>query len=96
LNWIIRHPYLAGALGTWIFNNIVTVLVSSLPAPSGGSSPRYIYWFKVANTIVGNIARASSTRLEGSPNWEAAVNAHIEKIQQQAAAIVIAGAQKSS
>lgn len=81
MNWIFRHPYISGAVATWIFNNIVTVLVSSLPAPTANSSGKYIYWFKASNSIIGNLARASSTALEKSPNWEAAVSAHIEKVQ---------------
>ena len=34
---------------------------------------RYQYWFKVANTIIGNINRAHATAVENSPNWQAAV-----------------------
>jgi hypothetical protein len=78
--WILRHPAFASIIGTWVFNNIITVLVSSLPAPTKDSKPSYVYWFKVANTIIGNVARANSTALEKSPNWEAAVNAHIAKL----------------
>ena len=81
MNWILRHPYITGAVATWIFNNIVTVLVSSLPAPTANSSAKYVYVFKASNSIVGNLARASSTTLEKSPNWEAAVSAHIDKLQ---------------
>jgi hypothetical protein len=76
------HPYLASAIATWAFNNIVTVLVSSLPAPTKDASPRYVYWFKVTNTIIGNIKRAQSTALEDSPNWQAAVQAHLDKLAQ--------------
>jgi hypothetical protein len=86
ISWVIKHPALASIIGTWVFNNIVTVLVSSLPAPTQDSSAKYVYWFKVANTIIGNIARANSTALEKSPNWEAAVNAHIAKLAASSAA----------
>lgn len=78
--WALRHPALAAMIGTWIFNNIISVLVSSLPAPTKDSGPGYVYWFKVSNTIIGNIARANSTALEKSPNWQAAVDAHIAKL----------------
>jgi hypothetical protein len=71
-----NHPFLA----TWIFNNIATVLISSLPAPSKTSSVQYLYWFKVLNTITGNLKRAQSTALENSPNWQAAVDNHLEKL----------------
>ena len=74
------HPYLATSVAVWVFNNIVSVLVSSLPAPTKDSSVRYAYWFKVANSIIGNLSRAQSTAIERSPNWQAAVDAHIENL----------------
>ena len=78
--WVAHHLVLIGMVGTWLFNNIVTVLVSSMPAPTKDSSARYVYWFKVLNTIIGNAARARSTALEQSPNWQAAIDAHIAKV----------------
>jgi hypothetical protein len=75
-----RHPYLASVASTWVFNNIITVLVSSLPAPTKESSTSYVYWFKVLNSVIGNVKRAQSTRLENSPNWQDAVDAHLQKI----------------
>jgi hypothetical protein len=74
------HPYLASAIATWLFNNIVSALVSNLPAPTKDSSVRYVYWFKVTNSIIGNVRRAQSTTIEESPNWQAAVDAHVEKL----------------
>jgi hypothetical protein len=75
--FVSNHPYLTATVGTWLFNNVVTVLVSSLPAPTKTSSASYVYWFKVLNTIIGNVKRAQSTALENSPNWHDAVNAHL-------------------
>lgn len=69
-----NHPYSASIISTWIFNNVVTVLITSLPAPTKDSSQRYVYLFKVANGIMGNIARAKSTAIENSPNWQDALN----------------------
>ena len=80
MNWILHHPAWAAVIATWIFNNVLTVLISSLPAPTATSTAKYVYWFKVANTIIGNVARASSTALERSPNWQAAVDAHVTKM----------------
>ena len=74
------HPYIVSAVGTWLFNNVVTVMVSSLPAPTKDSSIRYVYWFKVLNSVTGNLKRAQSTRLEDSPNWNDAVNAHVQQL----------------
>jgi hypothetical protein len=84
---IFANPQLILAVlsivSTWIFNNVVTVMVSSLPAPTKDSTPKYVYWFKVANTIIGNWQRAKIPRIENSPNWEAAVCAHLEKMKQE-------------
>lgn len=77
IQWITRHPHLFVGIATWVFNNVATVLISSLPAPTKSSSAAYVYWFKVGNTIIGNIARAHSTDLELSPNWEDAVSKHL-------------------
>lgn len=74
--WITHHVWIVSIIGTWILNNIVTVMVTSLPAPTKDSSQSYIYWFKVLNTIIGNIQRARSTTLENSPNWEDAIAKH--------------------
>ncbi len=74
------HPYLVSVAGTWIFNNIITVMISSLAAPTKESSASYVYWFKVLNSITGNLKRAQSTALENSPNWQDAVNAHLQKL----------------
>jgi hypothetical protein len=78
--WIAHHLVLLGVIGTWLFNNIITVLVSSLDAPTKDSSARYRYWFKVLNSVIGNVARAKSTALELSPNWQAAMDAHLAKV----------------
>ena len=80
MTWILHHQALVAIIGTWLFNNVITVLVSSLPAPTKDSSQRYIYWFKVTNTIIGNVRRAANTAIEQSPNWQSAVNAHIENL----------------
>jgi hypothetical protein len=77
---VITHPYLLAVGATWVFNNIVTALISALPAPTKDSTARYVYWFKVANTITGNLKRAQSTALEDSPNWQAAIDAHLQKM----------------
>ena len=49
--------------------------ISSLPAPSKDSKPFYVWFFRFANTLAANIARAYSTALEKSPNFEDAVKA---------------------
>lgn len=80
-NWIVAFT-IATAIATWLFNNVVTALISNLPAPTKDSTAKYAYWFKVLNTVVGNIKRAQSTAIEQSPNWEAAVAKHIAENPQ--------------
>src|SRR6266566_2713094 len=75
-----EHPYIASGAATWLLNNVVTALVSNLPAPTKDSSAKYLYFFKVTNSIVGNLRRAKSTTLENSPNWEAAVEQHLANL----------------
>lgn len=85
MNAILHHQVIIGIIATWIFNNVVTVLVSNLPAPTKDSSQSYIYWFKVLNTIIGNLQRAKSTAIENSPNWKAAIDAHLSGVTLGAA-----------
>lgn len=73
IHWFEQHQVLA----TYVAAMILTAFGSSLPAPTKDSSQQYIFWFKFANTIIGNFMRAQSTALEKSPNWEAAVQKHI-------------------
>jgi hypothetical protein len=74
LNWITsiytNHPYIA-TLGTYY---VLSAFIGALPAPTSTSTPLYQFVFKFANTLGGNILRAISTRVEGSPNFQDAVN----------------------
>lgn len=80
LRFLAQHPVMVSAVGTWLLNNVVSALISSLPAPTKDSSMQYVYWFKVLNTIIGNVKRAQSTALEQSPNWEDAIQKHLAKV----------------
>lgn len=64
---------LASSASTWLFNNVVTILVGNLPAPTANATPEYKYWFRVANQFIGNRQRAKSTAIENSPNFAPAV-----------------------
>jgi hypothetical protein len=79
---LAAHPYLLSVVGTFLLNNVVTALVSSLPAPTKDSTLRYVYWFKVLNTVIGNLQRAASTSIENSPNFQAAVEAYVQRMDQ--------------
>jgi hypothetical protein len=80
MQWAIDHPAAAAAIAMWFFNNVITVMVSALPAPTKDNSQKYVFFFKVTNTLVGNVARAHSTAIELSPNWQAAIEKHIDLI----------------
>lgn len=51
-----------------------SAFISALPAPQAASSVMYQFWFKFLNVLAANIARASSAKVESSPNFQAAVN----------------------
>lgn len=51
-----------------------SAFISALPAPQATSSTLYRFWFSFFNVLAANIARASSTKVESSPNFQAAVN----------------------
>ncbi len=82
VNFILAHQVIFSVAGTWLFNNVVTVMISSMPAPGKDSTQNYVYWFKVLNTFIGNLQRAQASHIESSPNWQAAVEAHVEKMAQ--------------
>jgi hypothetical protein len=65
---------------TWLFNNVVTVMVTNLPAPTKDSTAKYQYWFKVVNKIVGNLKRAEDSAIEDSPNWQDAADKYVQKL----------------
>lgn len=87
--WIQANPgqaiALAVSISTFVTGGLqylASVLVGALEAPTAQSTPKYRYWFKVANTIVGNLKRANPPKIEDSPNFEAALNAAIQKIAE--------------
>lgn len=49
--------------------------ISALPSPQATSSAFYQFSFKFLNVLAANISRASNTKVEASPNFQAAVNA---------------------
>lgn len=57
----------------WFANNKATKVISAFPMPTKDSSPRYIFWFKFFNNLVGNEKRAELPPLEHSPNFQDAL-----------------------
>jgi hypothetical protein len=83
IEYLLLHPWLISVgkyAAIWIFKDVITALVSAMPAPGKDSSAKYSYWFKFLNSFTGNVLRAQSTALEKSPNWQDAVNLHLEKL----------------
>lgn len=78
------HPsfYETYKIAIWIGGYwVVSAAISALPAPTAQSKPFYQWFFKFANTIGANLARAYSTQIEKSPNFADAVDLHIQSQQ---------------
>lgn len=54
------------------------VFVQSLKAPTATSGQFYVSLFALANASASNWKRASIPKVEDSPNWQAAVEKHVE------------------
>ena len=65
-----NHPYIATLASYWT----LSAFIGALPAPTATSSQIYNFFYKFTNSLGGNIVRALSTRVEASPNFQAAVN----------------------
>lgn len=79
---LLRHPYAILGAATWLLKALVTAFVGAIPAPTKDSTRRYVFWFKVANGFVGNMARARSTALESSPNYHDAIEKALAEQQK--------------
>ena len=65
-----NHPYISTLASYWF----LSAFIGALPAPMATSSQLYVFFYKFTNSLGGNIVRALSTRVEASPNFQAAVN----------------------
>jgi hypothetical protein len=59
---------------TLIAGYIWVAFITALPAPTAQSTRFYQFAFKFITVLAANIARASNTTVESSPNFQAAVN----------------------
>jgi hypothetical protein len=64
-------------LGTMVLAAVWNAYVGSLSAPTKDSSPYYVFLFKFSNALAFNFARAKSTSIENSPNFEDAVKRYV-------------------
>lgn len=69
ISFIQAHSVIASLVAYYI----VSAFVSSLPAPTTTSSVFYVFIFKFTNTLSANLVRAYGTKVEASPNFQAAV-----------------------
>ena len=68
--FIQAHPTSSALVGYYI----AISFTGSLPAPMASSSMFYQFLFKFVNTLAGNLSRAYASKVESSPNFQAAVN----------------------
>jgi hypothetical protein len=52
---------------------VISVMVTSMAAPTKDNGPFYVWFFKCSNTLVGGMTRALDSRVESSPNFPDAV-----------------------
>ncbi len=64
------HPYVSTLISYWV----LSAFIGALPAPTASSNNLYKFIFAFSNSLGGNLLRALSTRVEGSPNFIDAVN----------------------
>lgn len=69
-SFIVAHSTISSLIAYYI----AISFTGSLPAPTARSTMFYQFVFKFVNTLAGNLARAYSSRVEGSPNFQDAVN----------------------
>jgi hypothetical protein len=69
-SFIVAHQVLV----TLVVGYTWSAFISALPAPQINSSPFYVFIFRFFNVLAANISRAQSTRVEQSPNFQAALN----------------------
>lgn len=60
-------------VGTFAAQYVWSAFIGALPSPTTTSSSMYQFFFKFLNLLAANIARATSTKTENSPNWNDAV-----------------------
>jgi hypothetical protein len=76
--FIVAHQVLSTVVAGVIWSS----LISSLDAPTANSSPFYRFAFKFLNAMAANFARARSTAVESSPNFQDALNKQTDRAGQ--------------
>ncbi len=76
-------------LSTVVVGVIWSSLISSLDAPTATSSPTYRFAFKFLNALAANFARARSTAVEASPNFQDALDKQTKRAGQPSIEAVV-------
>jgi hypothetical protein len=74
MNTVIDFIKAHQVLSTFVVTSVWSAFISALPAPQANSGMPYNFFFRFANYLAANISRANSTKVENSPNFQAAVN----------------------
>jgi hypothetical protein len=78
-NLIEAHPTISVLIAYYL----LSAAIGAMPAPTASDGRGYQFFFKFFNTIGGNLTRAFNTYVEGSPNFQPAVNLQQEMAGQQ-------------
>jgi hypothetical protein len=70
IDFLKAHQVLCTLIGGYVWSSFI----SALPSPQATSSQIYTFFFKFLNVLAANIARAQNSKVESSPNFQAAVN----------------------
>ncbi len=76
--FVIAHQVLTTLTAGYVW----AAFIGALPAPMATSSMTYQFAFKFLNILAANIARATSAKVEASPNFQAAVNIQTDLANQ--------------
>lgn len=61
IHFILQHEFWSGVAGYWI----LSAAVSAMPEPVTDSTEGYVWLYKFAHTIAGNITTVFSNKIPG-------------------------------
>ena len=77
-DFMVAHQVLCTVIAGVVWSSVI----SSLDAPTADSSAFYRFAFKFLNALAANFARARSTAVESSPNFQDALNRQTDQVGQ--------------
>ncbi len=82
--FIVDHQ----VLSTVSVGYVWAAVIGALPAPTATSGMPYQFVFKFLNILAANITRATNTKVETSPNFQAALNIQTDLAGQKPIQVV--------